>query len=260
MSNETNKNNNNNDTTMKTALVFGATGAVGKALLKDLLKNGSYAKVVSVGRRNVELDDTIPQDKLVQTTVDFENLEASRSAFRNVTDVYCCLGTTRKDAGSAENFKKIDQDYVVNSAKLIVEENPTEATGPTKSPVHFLYCSSTGANKDSWFLYPQSKGQTEERLSQAGFSKVSIFRPGMLEVVEPRLPYRPVEGLLGYLCRFNNTFNLHMAISVAHVGLAMRLAATSPSSVHVKPTTNEQSGSVVYAFSNKAMDEMTAKI
>lgn len=109
-------------------------------------------------------------------------------------------------------------------------------------------------------MYPQSKGQTEERLSQAGFSKVSIFRPGMLEVVEPRLPYRPVEGLLGVLCKFNNTFNLHIAISVARVGMAMRLAATSPSSVPVKPTTNEQSGSAVYAYSNKDMDNMTAKI
>ncbi|KAG1067009.1 hypothetical protein G6F42_026570 [Rhizopus arrhizus] len=75
------ENNNMN----KTAMVFGATGAVGKQLLKDVLKNGKYAKVVAVGRRPVELDESIPQDKLVQITVDFENLEAHREDFKNVS-------------------------------------------------------------------------------------------------------------------------------------------------------------------------------
>lgn len=41
-------------------------GAVGKQVLKDVLKNGKYEKVISVGRRNVELEDNVPQDKLVR--------------------------------------------------------------------------------------------------------------------------------------------------------------------------------------------------
>lgn len=57
------------------------------------------------------------------------------------SDVFCCLGTTRADAGGKENFKRIDQDYVLNSAKIIAEEN--KPTGESKlSPVHFLYCST----------------------------------------------------------------------------------------------------------------------
>lgn len=45
-------------------------GAVGKELLKDILKNGSYTKVVSIGRRQVRLDDSIPQDKLVSRMIE----------------------------------------------------------------------------------------------------------------------------------------------------------------------------------------------
>lgn len=58
----------------------------------------------------------------------------------HVRDVFCCLGTTRAAAGSAAGFRKIDHDYVVNSAKIVAEENP----GPSGelSPVHYLYCSS----------------------------------------------------------------------------------------------------------------------
>jgi oxidoreductase len=63
-------------------------------------------------------------------------------------DVYCCLGTTRRDAGGAEQFKKIDQSYVINSAKIIAEENKPE--GAKLAPVHFLYCSSGVKTKQTY--------------------------------------------------------------------------------------------------------------
>ncbi|KAI8148154.1 hypothetical protein BJV82DRAFT_664483 [Fennellomyces sp. T-0311] len=92
----------------KIELVLGGTSDADKQVLLDLLKNGTYEKVATVGRRPVQLDDSVPQDKLVQKTVDFENLDASRENFKNVNDVYCCLATTRHDAGSAEAFRRID--------------------------------------------------------------------------------------------------------------------------------------------------------
>lgn len=59
----------------------------------------------------------------------------------NSRDVFCCLATTRADAGSADKFIKIDQTYVLDSAKIIQEEN--KPAGSELAPVHFLYCSST---------------------------------------------------------------------------------------------------------------------
>lgn len=59
----------------------------------------------------------------------------------NSRDVFCCLATTRADAGSADKFIKIDQTYVLDSAKIIQEEN--KPAGSELTPVHFLYCSST---------------------------------------------------------------------------------------------------------------------
>ncbi|CAO3587360.1 unnamed protein product [Absidia cylindrospora] len=254
--------NSNDNSTMKNALVFGATGAVGKALLKESFEERVLCQGCCCWKTKGRIG-RYHSTRQVQTTLDFDNLEASRESFRNVDDVYCCLGTTRKTAGSAENFRKIDQEYVVNSAKIVAEENPiktntTDSTTGPKSPVHFLYCSSTGANKDSWFLYPQSKGQTEERISQAGFDKVSIFRPGALEVVEARPEFRPAESMIGLFTKLNRACNLHMAISVSNVGRAMHLAATSPSSLpaNVESSTSE-TGSKVSIFTNKDMDEMT---
>ncbi|KAI9263516.1 hypothetical protein EDC94DRAFT_518093 [Helicostylum pulchrum] len=220
----------------RTALVLGATGAVGKQLLKDVLKNGSYTKVVSVGRRPVELEDSISKDKLVQKTVDFENLEAHREDFKNV---------------NAERFVKIDQEYVLNSAKLIAEEN--KAADAKLSPVHFLYCSSMGPNKNSPFLYPKTKGQTEEALSEAGFEKVSIFNPAFLETVEPRTRPRMMESIAITIFRpINGLLGLGQIISVETVGKAMHRVANDSSfkPSDVNGTKTSTIGSLVSRFSN----------
>jgi oxidoreductase len=50
----------------RTALVLGATGAVGKQVLKEILKSNDYQKVISIGRRNVDLEQEVPQDRLVK--------------------------------------------------------------------------------------------------------------------------------------------------------------------------------------------------
>ncbi|KAI9487094.1 MAG: hypothetical protein EXX96DRAFT_551780 [Benjaminiella poitrasii] len=240
----------------KTAMIFGATGAVGKQLLKDVLKNGTYAKVVSIGRRPVELEDSsIPQDKLVQKTVDFDNLEAHREDFKGVSDVFCCLGTTKADAGSAENFIKIDQTYVLNSAKLIAEENKSAEL----SPVHFLYCSSVGANKNSFFLYTKTKGETEAALGEMGFEKVSIFHPAFLETVEPRTRPRLGESIaLSVYKPINRLFGLGGIISVDTVGKAMHKVAKDSS---IKPTEERNIkkssiGSTIFSFPNADIEQI----
>ncbi|KAI8365806.1 hypothetical protein EDC96DRAFT_182016 [Choanephora cucurbitarum] len=237
-----------------TAMIFGATGAVGKEVLKDLLTTGKYSKVVSVGRRTVELDSTIPQDKLEQKVVDFDNLEADKSIFKGVSDVFCCLGTTRAAAGSAENFVKIDQTYVLNSAKLIAEEN--KPSDGALAPVHFLYCSTGNAHKDSMFPYFKSKGQTEEGLKETGFEKVSIFQPGLLKVVEPRSTTRWPELIsLAIIPPLDRLFNLHSVISVATVGKAMHRVAESKD-IKAKDANVSLLGSLVSVFSNIEIEDI----
>ena len=80
--------------------------------------------------------------------------------------VFCTLDATAK---SAEDFVKT-KDYVINSAKLIKRQNPS-------TNLNFLYCSSTGANIYSPFLYLKTKGEIEKGLCEIGFKRVSIFRP-----------------------------------------------------------------------------------
>ena len=53
----------------------------------------------------------------VQHVIDFDDL-AMLGEFLHADDVYCCLGTTIKKAGTQEAFRKVDYDYPVKLAAL----------------------------------------------------------------------------------------------------------------------------------------------
>jgi hypothetical protein len=68
------------------------------------------------------------------------------------------VGTTRATAGSAAKFVTIDRDYVLAAAKAaVIEKSDTQ---------RIVYCSSAMASSKARFLYPQSKGLTEEGLGE----------------------------------------------------------------------------------------------
>lgn len=147
---------------MKTALIAGYTGLVGGELLDLLLKSDKYEKVIALGRRDIDLE----HPKLVQQQVDFDNLQLTEG----VNDVFCCLGTTIKQAGSKENFRRVDFQYPVN---LAVEAK-------AKGASVYLLVSANGASKSSAFFYNQVKGEVEEAIEKIGFDKLEIVRPSLL--------------------------------------------------------------------------------
>ncbi|ERL55025.1 Oxidoreductase [Psychrobacter aquaticus CMS 56] len=103
---------------------------------------------------------------------DFDNLAeifASVGVDRK-TDAFSCLGTTKKQAGSNEAFRKIDHDYNVNFAKLCQE----------KGVENFFLLSSMNADIDSRFLYNRVKAETEQSIMALDFAQVVIFRPSLL--------------------------------------------------------------------------------
>ncbi len=149
----------------RTALILGATGLVGGHLLDRLLSAGTYGKVVSLGRHSVPR--THPH--LEQHLVDLGD-PASFEAFTTVDAVFCCLGTTMKEAGSKEAFRKVDQEYPVAVARAARE----------KGAKAFLVVSSMGSNAKSPFFYSRVKGEMEQALRELDFASLGIFRPSLL--------------------------------------------------------------------------------
>lgn len=161
----------------RTALVAGASGLVGGHLLRLLLADGAYARVVTLARREL----TVRHPKLEQRVVDFGTLDAF-SDIPRADDVFCCLGTTIKQAGSREAFRKVDHDYVLALAR----------TGLRAGALQFLLVSALGADPASRIFYSRVKGEVEAAVRQLPYPAIQIFRPSFLmgERAEVRLAER----------------------------------------------------------------------
>ena len=97
----------------KSALLAGATGLVGGYVLRRLLAHLNYSRVESWGRRELPIRDP----KLTQRIVDFACLDVGVPG--NAPDeVFCCLGTTIRKAGSEEAFRRVDHDYLLALARF----------------------------------------------------------------------------------------------------------------------------------------------
>lgn len=149
----------------KTALLFGATGLVGNELLHQLLNEQAYSKVIAPTRRPHHLDDA----KLENPIVDFGELEQYGGRWQ-CDDVYICLGTTIKQAGSKAAFRKVDFDYILKAAVV------ARAGGANQC----MLVSSAGADPESLFFYTRVKGETEAAIKELEFWATHIFQPGTL--------------------------------------------------------------------------------
>jgi uncharacterized protein YbjT (DUF2867 family) len=164
----------------RTALVAGASGLVGGHVLRLLLEDKGYERVTVIGRRELP----VGHKKLAQRTVDFDGL-SGLSDFPRVHDVFCCLGTTMRAAGSQEAFRKVDGTYVLELARLAVRHRAAQ----------LLLVTALGADPRSRVFYSRVKGEAEEGVKRLQFEGIHIFRPSFL--IGKRAAGRSVEQLAG---------------------------------------------------------------
>jgi uncharacterized protein YbjT (DUF2867 family) len=150
---------------MLTAVVYGGTGLVGSQLLPLLLADDRYARVKVVTRKPLP----IQHPKLEVLQLDFAHLPEYGAALR-AHHVYCALGTTQKQAGSREAFRRVDYDYVMAAAHL----------GLQHGAERMLLVSSIGADPRSLSYYLRTKGELEEALRSLGLPTVQVVRPSVL--------------------------------------------------------------------------------
>ena len=144
-----------------------------------------------------------------------------------VHDVFCCLGTTMKQAGSPDAFRKVDFTYVVELARVAVRHRASQ----------FLVVTAVGADPQSRILYSRVKGEAEEALRRLQFESIQIFRPSLL--VGARSQGRPAERVAGLLSllvawAFVGPLSRYRPIKAEAVARAMvQVAREAPRGTHV---------------------------
>ena len=141
-----------------TSLVVGSTGLVGETLLGELCVKGNKVKALS-RNPSQSLNPLIENIK-----VDFDKLNLYQEHFKEVEEVYICLGTTIAKAGSQKAFEKVDIDYCLETAKQSLNAGVKNLS----------LITSIGADSDSSNFYLRTKGIVENKISQLNFQS-SLF-------------------------------------------------------------------------------------
>jgi len=201
-------------------LLIGATGQVGRHLLKELLASEHFTRVGEYGRR-VTQDIAAGKAKLEQKVIDFEKIQPGEWAPSKWDVVFITLGTTKAAAGSAQAFERIDRDYVINAAKAA-------KAGDLKQRI--VCISSYGADAKSSLLYSRTKGQVEEALATLGYSDTIIFRPGYLQGAKREktsFAENAFAAVTGALSRVSSSFEINIAVLAKSMCIAGQLGSAS---------------------------------
>ena len=203
---------------MPTSIIVGSTGLVGGNVIKVL--SNKKQRAVALTRRSIP---NLPPN-ITEMIIDFDAFEKNGS-LPSCNNVFICLGTTIKTAGSKENFRKVDIDYCLSIAR-----KAKESGAETLSLI-----SSIGANSSSKNFYLRTKGELEESIQNLGFSTVNIFRPSFLvgERSEKRLAEKIAINLAKIMDLFLiGTASKYRSVKAESLAKTMVLKADNKSGVN----------------------------
>ena len=150
---------------MRTALVFGSSGLVGRHLLNQLIKDDNYNKIKIFVRSEPEINHS--KVEIIKT--DFNNLENHKEEIKG-NDCFFCIGTTKQNSPNKDEYQRIELDIPKEIAKI----------AKSNSVNSFIFVSALYANPKSSGDYVRFKGLVEEELKELNFPKLAILRPSFL--------------------------------------------------------------------------------
>ena len=150
---------------MKTALIFGSSGLVGKNLLNQIINNSNYSKVKIFVRSSLEISD----QKVEIINTDFKDLQKIKNLIIG-DDCFFCIGTTKKNSPDKNEYRRVELDLPKKIAQI-------SKSNDIKS---FIYVSSGFADPKNSGDYLKYKGLVEEEIKSLNFEKIGILRPSFL--------------------------------------------------------------------------------
>jgi uncharacterized protein YbjT (DUF2867 family) len=134
-------------------------------LLEELEKAGNYQTIKIFVRQTAGISLPVVEEIIT----DFSNIGGLGADLKG-DDLFICLGTTIKKAGSIESMEKVDRDLPVDIA-ILARKNGVKRVAVV---------SSIGADPASKNYYLRIKGEMEQGILTTGFEKTVIVRPSML--------------------------------------------------------------------------------
>lgn len=171
------------------AILFGASGMVGKGVLIECLDSPQVMDVLVIGRNSCEMKHPKLKEIIHK---DFMNYAAIQDQMKGYNACFFCLGVSALGMPEAK-YTRITYDYTLSTAKTLLELNP-EMT--------FCYVSGTGTDstEEGRSMWARVKGKTENDLLKMAFKAVYLFRPGYIQ------PMKGVRSKVGWYQAMYNIF------------------------------------------------------
>jgi uncharacterized protein YbjT (DUF2867 family) len=197
----------------KTALIVGATGLIGDILTHRLVESPTYERVKVLVRKSLNWQ----HPRLQEILFDFDH---PNGLLVQGDDIFCCLGTTMRQAGSRDAFRRVDYQYPLEVARL----------GLANGARQFSIVTAMGADFGSRFFYNRVKGETERDLRALNYPSLTIVRPSLLlgQRTEARLGERVGAGFMRLFAPLIPA--RYKAIEAAKVANALLQTAQQPES------------------------------
>ncbi|MEN9685047.1 MAG: hypothetical protein RLZZ28_833 [Bacteroidota bacterium] len=173
---------------MKHVLITGTNGMIGKLILETCLLRTDIASITSITRKPTG----ISHPKLLEVLhTNFLNYAAIEGHFANKDICFFCIGVYT-GAVSGDEFRTITVDYTAAFAHTLKKNSPDTA---------FIFLSGQGADpsEKSSIMFARDKGAAENILIKLGFKQLSIFRPGYIYPVKPRIEPNAAYKIFRYL-------------------------------------------------------------
>jgi len=175
----------------RAAVVLGASGSVGNALIKELIRDGSFRPIVTLVRRSQPGQVAMARDAGVELretlipAMDPAGLKAATTeAIRSLESDVVGLSVLGVGAGTAK--LTIEEHRAVDVQLNAAFAQGLKASGRVK---HLAFMSAAGADPDAaaagsgaagMARYARVKGEAEKAVKESGPAVVSIFRPAMI--------------------------------------------------------------------------------
>ena len=172
-----------------TAVVAGATGAIGREVVRLLIDSPSCTQITALVRSaasaeaklsqtalGTPIDSAAKTSKLKLVEYDWEALcsqgsdGAAASVFSGCSVAINCLGTTKKDAGGMKGWLRVDKDYFIAMAGACKQQGVSA----------YAVVSWAGANPKSMIAQVKAKGEGDREAIACAFPHLLILRPGLL--------------------------------------------------------------------------------
>ncbi|MBK1877299.1 NAD(P)H-binding protein [Pelagicoccus mobilis] len=171
--------------------IYGATGMLGQAALREAVHASDVGEILCVGRRPTESDSPKVRSLVLPDLFDHSSITGQ---LKDLDACFFCLGTTAAGK-SEERYHRITYELTMKVAELLQSQNPN---------LSFIYVSAQGADSSEQgrVMWARVRGKLENQLFGMSFRSVHALRPGYIQPmdgIKSRTPlYRIIYNIVGF--------------------------------------------------------------